>query len=102
VFPSVKRQNEYMGYRAGTPDRTVFVSAMPILIGAAMIAAAILLSTLVAAVGNRYVGIEGPTEDSAWLVDRLTGSVYRCEAPVRGKASCEPDIATGSITRPKP
>ena len=52
---------------------------MPILIGAAMIAAAILLSTLVTAVGSRYVGFESPTEESAWLVDRLTGSVYKCQ-----------------------
>ena len=70
---------------------------MPILIGAAMIAAAILLSTLITALGSRYVGIESPTEESAWLVDRLTGSVYRCQAPERGKASCEAEIATGSI-----
>jgi hypothetical protein len=98
VIPSVKRQNEYQGYRAGTPDRTIIISSMPILIGAAMIAAAILLSTLVTALGTRYVGFEGPTEESAWLIDRLTGSVYRCEAPARGKASCEPDIgATGSV-----
>jgi hypothetical protein len=32
-----------------------------------------------------------------WLIDRLTGSVYRCKAPERGKASCDPEIATGSI-----
>lgn len=75
---------------------------MPILIGAAMIAAAILLSTFVNALGSRYVGFEGPTEDSAWLVDRLTGSLYKCRAQDRGKASCESDIATGSIPeRPK-
>ncbi len=74
---------------------------MPILIGAAMIAAAILLSTLVTALGTRYVGIEGPTEDSAWLVDRLTGAMYKCEVQGRGMASCEPDVATGSIG-PKP
>jgi hypothetical protein len=71
---------------------------MPILIGAAMIAAAILLSTLVTAVGSRYVGFEGPTEESAWLVDRLTGSIYKCRAPDRGKASCEADFATGSVS----
>ena len=47
---------------------------MPILIGAGMIAAAILLSTLINALGSRYVGVESPTEESAWLVDRLTGS----------------------------
>ena len=76
---------------------------MPTLVGAAMIAAAILLSTLISAVGNRYIGIEGPTEDSAWLIDRLTGNVYRCEAQARGKASCSAEMATGSIAeRPRP
>jgi hypothetical protein len=54
---------------------------MPTLIGAAMIAAAILLSTLINALGSRYVGFESPTEESAWLVDRLTGHVYKCHAP---------------------
>jgi len=102
VFQSVKRQREYQGYRSGTPEISGSASSLPILIGAAMIAAAILLSTFVSALGSRYVGFEGPTEDSAWLVDRLTGSVYKCRAPDRGKASCEADIATGSVgERPK-
>jgi len=70
---------------------------MPIFIGAAMIAAAILLSTLVTAVGTRFVGMESPTEETVWLIDRLTGSVYKCHAPERGKASCEAETATGSI-----
>ena len=70
---------------------------MPILIGAGMIAAAILLSTLVNALGSRYVGVESPSEETAWLVDRLTGSVYRCQASERGRASCDATIATGSI-----
>jgi hypothetical protein len=75
---------------------------MPILIGAAMIAAAILLSTLITTVGTRFVGIDSPTEESMWLIDRLTGSVYKCQASERGKASCEPETATGSIgERPK-
>ena len=79
------------------------ISTMPVLVGAALIAGAILLSTLVNAVGTRYFGFEGPTEDSAWLIDRLTGSVYRCEAPARGKATCNAEIATGSIApKPKP
>lgn len=95
-----KRQNEYQGYRASRPDQTGSVSSMPVLIGAAMIAVAILLSTLITAVGSRYVGIESPTEESAWLIDRLTGHVYRCEAPVRGRASCDPEIATGSVRQP--
>jgi hypothetical protein len=73
---------------------------MPVLIGAAMIAAAILLSTLITALGSRYVGMESPTEESAWLIDRLTGHVYRCEAPARGRASCDPEIATGTIGNP--
>ena len=67
------------------------------LIGSAIIAAAILLSTLVTAVGTRFVGIESPADDNMWLIDRLTGSVYRCKAPERGKALCDPEVATGSI-----
>ena len=70
---------------------------MPILVGAAMIAVAILLSTLVTAVGTRFTGMEASTDDAMWLIDRLTGSVYRCQAPERGKAACEIDTATGSI-----
>ena len=74
---------------------------MQTLIGAAMIAAAILLSTLISAVGNRYTGLEGPSEDNAWLVDRLTGKIYRCQAPERGQAACEAEIATGSVDKRK-
>jgi hypothetical protein len=96
VFHSVRKHSDYLGYRAGVPG-TGSTSSMPILIGAVLIAVAILLSTLVTALGTRYVGIEGPTEESAWLVDRLTGSVYRCQAPERGKATCEAETATGSI-----
>jgi len=98
VLQSVKKQSEYQGYRAGPPDQSGSTTSMPILIGAAMIAAAILLSTLVTALGSRYIGLDSPNEESAWLIDRLTGSVYKCNAPERGKASCEaPDTATGSI-----
>jgi hypothetical protein len=102
VFQSVKRQREYQGYRSGTPEVSGSASSLPILIGAAMIAVAILLSTFVSALGSRYVGFEGPNEESAWLVDRLTGSLYKCRAPERGRASCEADLATGSVPeRPK-
>lgn len=76
---------------------------MPTLIGAAMIAAAILLSTLINAFGSRYFGFESPTEESAWLVDRLTGQVYKCHALQPGRAACETDIATGGVSdRQKP
>ncbi len=70
---------------------------MPFLIGAALISIAILLSSLITVVGNRFTGMDTPSEDSVWLIDRLTGSVYRCQAADRGKAACEPDTATGSI-----
>lgn len=70
---------------------------MPIYIGAAMIALAILVSTLITALTGRYVGFDGATDESMWLVDRMTGDVYRCQAAERGRASCEPDIATGSV-----
>jgi len=73
------------------------------LIGSAIIAAAILLSTLITAVGTRFVGIESPNDDNVWLIDRLTGNVYKCKAPERGKAVCEAEIATGTIPgQPKP
>ena len=76
--------------------------SMPVLIGAAMIATSILLSTLITTVGTRFVATESPDVDSLWLVDRLTGSVYKCEAAERGKAACDAEIATGSIgERPK-
>jgi hypothetical protein len=70
---------------------------MAILVGAGMIAAAILLSTLVTALGGRYVGLESPSDDTAWLVDRLTGRVYKCQASEPGRASCKGEIATGGI-----
>jgi len=68
-----------------------------VLIGSAIIATAILLSTLVTAVGTRFIGMESGLEDNVWLIDRLTGSVYRCKAPERGKAVCDTETATGSI-----
>jgi hypothetical protein len=95
LFQSPKRQSEYQGYRAVVPDRSG--SSIPILIGSAMIAAAILLSTLITAVGTRFVGMESPTEENMWLIDRLTGNVYKCRASERGKASCDADVQTGSI-----
>jgi hypothetical protein len=103
VFSPTRRPSDYQGYRAGNSERTSSSGSLSILIGAAMIAAAILLSTLITALGARYVAVEGPTDDSAWLVDRLTGTLYKCEAQGRGKAVCDPDIATGSIgAKPKP
>ena len=96
-FHPVPRPSDYQFYRSGPPDRTVSLNAMPIYIGAAMIALAILLSTLITGLTSRYVGLEAPTDETMWLVDRLTGSVYRCQAEGRGRASCEPDIATGSV-----
>jgi hypothetical protein len=95
LFQSPKRQNEYQGYRAANSDRSG--SSIAILIGAAVIAAAILLSTLITAVGTRFVAVESPTEENLWLIDRLTGNVYKCQASERGKASCEAEVATGSI-----
>ena len=74
-----------------------------VLVGAAIIAAAILLSTLITAVGTRFIAMDSPADDNVWLIDRLTGSVYRCKAPERGKAACDTEISTGSIgDRAKP
>jgi hypothetical protein len=92
---SSKRQGDYQGYRGGAPDRPA--SGMPVLLGAGLIATAILLSTLITTVTTRFVGMDSPSEDTVWLIDRLTGNVYKCQAAERGKAACDPDTATGSI-----
>ena len=68
-----------------------------VLIGSAIIATAILLSTLVTAVVTRFIAMESGLEDNVWLIDRLTGSVYRCKAPDRGKAVCDAETVTGTI-----
>jgi len=101
LFPTQKKQNEYQGNRPiirgqiGTP--------VSVLTGSVIIATAILLSTLITAVGTRFIGMESPLEDNVWLIDRLTGSVYRCKAPDRGKAACDAEMATGGIgERAKP
>jgi hypothetical protein len=95
LFQSPKKRSDYQGYRAITPDR--LGSSTAILIGAAMIAAAVLLSTLITAVGTRFVGMESSNEENMWLIDRLTGHVYKCQASERGKATCDPEVATGSV-----
>ncbi len=77
------------------PDRPG--SSLPILVGSGMIAAAILLSTLITAVSTRFIGMDSPNDDNVWLIDRLTGNVYKCQAADRGKAACESETATGSI-----
>ena len=103
MLNSSRRHGDYQGQRSGKTDQTGSNDAMPILVGASLIAVAILLSTLITALGGRYIGLESPTDDTAWLVDRLTGRVYRCQAADPGRASCAADIATGSIPqKPKP
>ena len=74
-----------------------------VLIGSTIIATAILLSTLITVVGTRFIGMESGLEDNVWLIDRLTGNVYRCKAQERGRAICDAETATGSLgDRPKP
>jgi hypothetical protein len=99
---STRDQQERELRRHGAVAAQAPGTAMPTLIGAAMIAIAILLSTLIAAVGNRYEGFEGRGEDNAWLIDRLTGKVYRCQALDKGQATCEAETATGSIDKRRP
>jgi hypothetical protein len=47
--------------------------------------------------GTRFVAVETPNEEIAWLVDRLSGNLYKCRAAEQGKATCEAETATGSI-----
>jgi hypothetical protein len=101
VFPTKDRQERELRRHGAVSADIAAGTTMPALIGAAMIAAAILLSTLISAVGNRYEGLEGRGEDSAWLIDRLTGKVYRCQASDKGPAACEAETVTGSIDQRK-
>jgi hypothetical protein len=50
---------------------------MSSVVGASIIAVAILLSTLILSLGKRYIGFEGSSDETAWLIDRLTGAAYR-------------------------
>jgi hypothetical protein len=93
-----KKYREYQGHRAITPDRAGI--SMPVLVGSGLIAAAILLSTLITAVGTRFIGMDSPNDDYVWLIDRLTGNVYKCQAAQPGKASCDTETLTGSIGEP--
>jgi hypothetical protein len=95
AFQSPKRQFESQGYRTAGPDRAGI--GMPVLVAAGLIATAILLSALIMIVGTRFAGMDSPSEDSVWLIDRLTGSVYKCQASEHGRALCDPEMATGSI-----
>jgi hypothetical protein len=95
VFQPQKRQGDYQGYRAVGPDRAGM--SVAVWIGATIIATAILLSSLITVAGTRFVGMDSPSDDNLWLIDRLTGSVYKCQAVERGKASCDMDTATGSV-----
>jgi hypothetical protein len=93
VFEYQKRQSENQRSSYPASSSPTF---MPSIIGAAIIGACILLSTLIMAVGTRYVGFEGPSDETAWLVDRLTGAVYKCHATEQGKASCEDQVSTSA------
>jgi len=49
------------------------------------------------AAGTRFTAVETSNEDVAWLLDRLSGNLYKCRAAEQGKATCEAETATGSI-----
>jgi hypothetical protein len=53
------------------------------------------------AAGTRFIAVETSNEEVAWLVDRLSGNLYKCRAAEQGKASCEAEISTGTISKPK-
>jgi hypothetical protein len=100
AFQPQKRQGDYQGNRAAVPDRAGI--SVSVWIGALIIATAILLSSLISVAGTRFVGMDSPSDENMWLIDRLTGSVYKCQAAERGKASCDLESATGSVgERPK-
>jgi hypothetical protein len=97
VFEQQRRQSENQRSR----DFESSYPRFPSIIGALIIAASILLSTLMFAAGTRFIAVETSNEEVAWLVDRLSGNLYKCRAAEQGKASCEAEISTGTISKPK-
>jgi hypothetical protein len=93
VFDQRRRQSENQRSR----DFESSYPRFPSIIGALIIAESILLSTLMFAAGTRFFAVETSNEYVAWLVDRLTGNLYKCRAVEQGKAACEAETATGSI-----
>ena len=93
MFDQQRRQSENQRSR----DSESSYPRFPSIIGALIIAASILLSTLMFAAGTRFTAVETSNEDVAWLVDRLSGNLYKCRAAEQGKATCEAETATGSI-----
>jgi hypothetical protein len=59
LFQTPKRHNEHQGHRPAASGH--LGTSGSVLIGSAIIATAILLSTLVTAVGTRFVGMESST-----------------------------------------
>lgn len=94
MFEVQRRQSEIVRKRNDESAKPIMSSV----VGASIIAVAILRSTLILSPGTRYIGFEGPSDETAWLVDRLTGAVYRCHALEQGRAACEEPI-TGSIKK---
>ena len=97
MFEQQRRQSENQRSR----DIESSYPRFPSIIGALIIAASILLSTLMFAAGTRFIAVETSNEDVAWLVDRLSGNLYKCRAQEQGKASCEAEISTGTISKAK-
>jgi hypothetical protein len=93
VFDQQRRLSENQRSR----DSESSYPRFPSIVGALIIAASILLSTLMFAAGTRFTAVETSNEDVAWLVDRLSGNLYKCRAAEQGKATCEAETATGSI-----
>ncbi len=93
VFDQQRRRSENQRSR----DSESSYPRFPSIVGALIIAASILLSALMFAAGTRFTAVETSNEDVAWLVDRLSGNLYKCRAAEQGKATCEAETATGSI-----
>ena len=73
----VKKQSEYQGYRAGPTDQSAFQQHHADRDRRSDDRRRDPAVDVVTALGSA-ISFEGPTEESAWLIDRLTGNVFRC------------------------
>lgn len=92
-----KRLSEYQrSERLGSFD-----SSFSLFIGASIIAATILLASLMSVVGTQHIAAKNSNKEVAWLVNRLTGKVSKCRTFERGKAWCETEISNATISEPE-
>ena len=68
------------------------------IIAGSFVGLSILLAAVFLSVSARYSAFESQADESAWVLDRMTGNIYKCRSADYGKASCETTV-TGTVNK---